>query len=666
MIKGHNFNAVRASHYPDVPWFYQLCDCMGLYVIDEADNESHGTAPLYFREDDYAERMRLAHVRIADNPDFIEAALDRVRSMVIRNRNRPCILVWSMGNECGYGVTFEKALRWTKETDPTRLTHYESAFYLSRDREFDVSDIDLFGRMYPAFSEVTEYLEHDPDKPLLLVEYCHAMGNSPGDFREYLELTEKYPALCGGFVWEWCDHAVYKGKAENGKDMYWYGGDHGELQHDANFCLDGLVYPDRKPHTGLLEYKNVHRPLRAVYDMEKQVLVVENHLDFLDPADQISAAWSLTLDGTEIAGGSLPLPSIPPHTEREIPLSFFVPDQGRCFLKVTYVLKEESASLPAGHDLGFDEIRIPNRKGLARKAAALLEERTGDGAVIIREEGHFLILEGERFTYRLDTLSGLFTSLRAGGMELLDRPMDFNLWRAPTDNDAAPADLWKWERLDHTATRAYGLTWRQTEGRAEIKIRQSVGAMSIQPVLRMENQITVFPDGRIRLDVQAARDPEIETLPRIGLRLFLPGSMKQAAWFGMGPRETYIDKHHAGYHGVFRSSVAELQEDYIRPQENGSHYDCDYVVVKSPELALTVGTGDPLQTFSFNASVYTQEELETKKHNYELEPCGSTVLCLDHKLAGIGSKSCGPDLSEKYRVCDDIFRFSFLLKPEEI
>ncbi len=639
---------------------------MGLYVIDEADNESHGTAPLYFREDDYAERMRLAHVRIADNPDFIEAALDRVRSMVIRNRNRPCILVWSMGNECGYGVTFEKALRWTKETDPTRLTHYESAFYLSRDREFDVSDIDLFGRMYPAFSEVTEYLEHDPDKPLLLVEYCHSMGNSPGDFREYLDLTKKYPALCGGFVWEWCDHAVYKGKAENGKDMYWYGGDHGELQHDANFCLDGLVYPDRKPHTGQLEYKNVHRPLRAVYDMEKQVLVVENHLDFLDPADQISAAWSLTLDGTEIAGGSLPLPSIPTHTEREIPLSFFVPDQGRCFLKVTYVLKEESASLPAGHDLGFDEIRIPNRKGLARKAAALLEERTGDGAVIIREEGHFLILEGERFTYRLDTLSGLFTSLRAGSMELLDRPMDFNLWRAPTDNDAAPADLWKWERLDHTATRAYGLTWRQTEGRAEIKIRQSVGAMSIQPVLRMENQITVFPDGRIRLDVQAARDPEIETLPRIGLRLFLPGSMKQAAWFGMGPRETYIDKHHAGYHGVFRSSVAELQEDYIRPQENGSHYDCDYVVVKSPELTLTVGTGDPLQTFSFNASIYTQEELETKKHNYELEPCGSTVLCLDHKLAGIGSKSCGPDLSEKYRVCDDIFRFSFLLKPEEI
>ena len=176
--------------------------------------------------------MRKAHVRIADNPVFIEPTLDRVRSMVIRNRNRPCILVWSMGNECGYGCTFEKALRWTKETDHSRLTHYESAFYLSRDREYDTSDIDLYGRMYPAFSEITDYLDNNPEKPLLLVEYCHSMGNSPGDFKEYLDLIEQYPALCGGFVWEWCDHAIFKGTAENGKAMYWYGGDHGELQHD--------------------------------------------------------------------------------------------------------------------------------------------------------------------------------------------------------------------------------------------------------------------------------------------------------------------------------------------------------------------------------------------------------------------------------------------------
>ena len=672
--------------------------------------------------------------------------------MVIRNRNRPSILVWSMGNVCGYGVSFERALRWTKETDPTRLTHYESAFYLSRDREFDVSDIDLFGRMYPAFSEVTDYLESSPDKPLLLVEYCHAMGNGPGDFKEYRDLTEAYPALCGGFVWEWCDHAIYKGKTSTGQDIYLYGGDHGELQHDANFCLDGLVYPDRRPHTGLLEYKNVHRPLRATYDPEREILTVENHLDFLDPAQKISASWALTHDGTLIAGGPLLLPSIAPHSTGEIPLSFFIPEKGRCFLKVTYVLKEAAGSLSAGHTLGFDEICIPTKENDTHRKAAMISEvsagRTAAGRgsggagpmgagqisagaslqsaprpLTVREEDHFLLLEGRSFTYRMDTLSGLFTSLVFEGVELLDKPestgcsdsdcisnsgipqgnasaahpdlyssvkpMDFNLWRAPTDNDAAPADLWRWERLDHTVTRAYEVTWSQSDNKVQINILQSIGAMSVQPILQMDNRVTVYADGRIRLDIKASKDREIQTLPRIGLRLFLPAGFRHVSYFGMGPGETYIDKHHSGYHDLFRSSVSALHEDYLRPQENGSHFDCDYVVLKGANtsgsrkpganmsdpkmtgsgkpgsvVSLAVASGYSGQTFSFNASAYTQEELERKKHNFELEPCGRTVLCLDHKLAGIGSKSCGPDLSEKYRVCEDTFDFSFVLAPE--
>lgn len=720
MIKAHNFNAVRASHYPNVPWFYQLCDAMGLYVIDEADNESHGTGPLYFREGDYSERMRKAHVRIADNPAFIEPTLDRVRSMVIRNRNRPSILVWSMGNECGYGCTFEKALRWTKETDPTRLTHYESAFYLSSDRYFDTSDIDLFGRMYPAFLEVTDYLDNNPEKPLLLVEYCHSMGNSPGDFKEYLDLTEKYPALCGGFVWEWCDHAVFKGYAENGKAMYWYGGDHGELQHDSNFCLDGLVYPDRTPHTGLLEYKNVHRPLRASYDIERQVLTIENHMDFTDPSCCISAAWSLTLDGKQIADkrplddklpqrsfggvqGAVPVPSIAPHGSAEIPLAFKVPDKGRCYLTVSYVLKEAAFGLPAGHELGFDEIRIPTKEPRAIKAASLLKihpaEICKEHTFEVKEDGHFFIFEGKctpnntspsdpcqsgeediesrtgirpaekTFTYKFDTLSGLFTSIKLGERELLDHPMDFNLWRAPTDNDAPLADLWKWERLDHTVTRAYEVSGAEQPetGAYTLTVRQSVAAMSVQPILQMYNKVTVFPDGRILLDVQASKDPEIETLPRIGIRLFLNGSMKQVSYCGMGPGETYIDKHHSGHHSCFKGTVLAFHEDYIRPQENGSHFDCDYVTIRGKGLSLTAACADadPDSTFSFNVSPYTARELETKRHNYELEPCGSTVLCIDHKLAGIGSRSCGPDLLPKYRVNADNYHFAIMLSPEE-
>ena len=464
MIKEYNFNAVRTSHYPNAPWFYQLCDALGLYVVDEADNESHGTEELYFQEEDYSERMRRAHVRIADNPAFTEPTLDRVRSMVIRNRNRPCILVWSMGNECGYGCTFESALRWTKQTDPTRLTHYESAFYMSRDREYDTSDIDLVGRMYPAYSEVTDYLENAPTKPLLLVEYCHAMGNSPGDFKEYLDLTEKYPTLCGGFVWEWCDHAVYSGMSASGKAMYLYGGDHGEMQHDGNFCLDGLVFPDRTPHTGLLEYKNVHRPLRASYDFDRQLLTVENHMDFTDPVGFIGAEWSVTADGQKIAGGILEgrepvdslreaasdnslklscLPSVKPHDSVDIPLSFAVPERGRCFLVIRYVVTEDAGGLSAGHELGFDEIRIPTAEPKAERAVRILAPPKSGSSVRVTGDGHFLVLRGENFTYRLDTLSGLFTSLVYGGCELFDRPMDFNLWRAPTDNDVPAADLWK-------------------------------------------------------------------------------------------------------------------------------------------------------------------------------------------------------------------------------
>ena len=698
MIKANNFNAVRASHYPNSPWFYQLCDELGLYVIDEADNESHGTGPLTFTEEDYTERMRKAHFRIADNPDFVEPTLDRIRSMVTRNRNRPSILVWSMGNECGYGRTFEEALRWTKENDPARLTTYESAFYASPVREFDVSNIDLFGRMYPGFDEVTDYLDNEPDKPLLLVEYCHSMGNGPGDFKEYLDLTEAYPALCGGFVWEWCDHAVYKGTAENGKAMYWYGGDHGELQHDGNFCLDGLVYPDRTPHTGLLEYKNVHRPLRASYDAGRQILTVENHMDFMDPDCKISAAWTLTLDGSQIAEGPLAIPSIAPHTCAEIPLAFTVPDKGRCFLTVTYVLKKEAFGLPAGHELGFDEIRIPTAEPRALKAAGLLagtdrvrpdadKMDAGAAGAQAAADPQQISPGGQGFTYQLDTLSGLFTSLKVHDRELLDRPIDFNVWRAPTDNDVHGVDLWKLERLDHTGTRAYEVTWKTalpadeaeqeagaeyvTENASkavEISIRQSVASMSNQPVLRMNNKVTVFPDGRILLDVQADKDPEYPDLPRIGLRLFLCGSMKKIRYFGMGPMETYIDKHRAGHHGYFKGTAASMQEDYIRPQESGSHYDCDFVTVKGKGLRLTAASADadPDTTFSFNASVYTQEELEGKRHNYELEPCGSTVLCIDHRMAGIGSHSCGPELLPKYRVAADTFRFSFMLKPEEM
>ena len=783
IIKEHNFNAVRASHYPDVPYFYQLCDMIGLYVIDEADNESHGTAPLYFNEDDYSQRMRLAHERIADNPDFVEPTLDRVKSMVLRNRNRPSILVWSMGNECGYGRTFEKALEWTRQTDPGRLTHYESAYYLPTDREYDCSNIDIFGRMYPSFEEIRDYLDHNPQKPLLLVEYCHAMGNGPGDFEDYHKLIEEYPALCGGFVWEFCDHSIYKGNIYHGPgchekpgyekpgyeqaghekagyekpgyekpgheeggcekekhqaagEIHLYGGDHGELQHDSNFCLDGLVYPDRRPHTGLLEYKNVYRPLRASYDAAFGWLTISNHMDFTDPADKISASYALILDGTRIAEGPLLLPSIPPRTSVTLDLPLKIPVRGRCFLHISYVLKYAQGILPAGHELGFDEIPIPVLDPRYVKKIMLLDqaakemtaaEETGEGAIscsaIAETAGSagctaaarktdsadctaaagktdsatrlaaaetaesagcramaqdpafchglslgqdlLIIVSGKNFHYSFDKRTGMPVSMIFMGEELLDRPVEFNFWRAPVDNDKPLVDLWRWERLDHTMTRAYEVTCQAGPACVEIRARQSACAMSVQPLVRMETAWKIGPGGALTLQVHADKDVHVLSLPRIGIRLFLKKWFNHAAYYGMGPMESYIDKHQAAWHGSFTASVNELHEPYIRPQENGSHYDCDYLALKGKGICLHTITADE-QTFSFNVSRFTQEELEYKAHDFELEPCGSTVLCIDHRMSGLGSASCGPALQKAYRIDQDHYSFSFMLVPEHL
>jgi beta-galactosidase len=515
------------------------------------------------------------------------------------------------------------------------------------------------------------------------------MGNGPGDFKEYRDLTEKYPRLCGGYVWEWCDHGIYKGVAENGKAMYWYGGDHGELQHDDNFCLDGLVYPDRTPHTGLLEFKNVHRPLRASYDPAEGMLTIGNYLDFLDLSPYVRADYSLTLDGEEIAHGSLSLPPVPPHGYAKVPLSLEIPEKGRCFLCVTYVLTNPLQGLPAGHELGFDDIEIRTSDQRNQTAVAMFpfayEETTASSSANaettasssanagsetasaslpeVTETGTDLVIEGSKFTYTLDTLSGRFTSLVKNGREILTKPVDFNLWRAPTDNDTPIMERWKFERLDHTVTRAYSVDWENTADAVVVRIRQSVAAMSVQPILRIEAICSIYPDGSIRMEIAAEKDREFLTLPRIGLRLFLDPALGEVTYYGIGPHESYIDKCRSGKHGIYHSSVADLHEDYIRPQENGSHTGCDYVRLEGDGLAFTAATGDE-NTFSFNASVYTQEELETKRHNYELTPCGSTVLCIDHKMAGIGSKSGGPDLSKEYRVDADTYHFSFLLRPE--
>ena len=659
LMKQHNINAIRTSHYPNAPVFYQLCDQYGFYVVDESDNESHGTNELMQKNHDWESYMEIWSKPIADNPEFGEAILDRTQRLVHRDKNRPCVLIWSMGNEGGYGCNFEAALKWTKEEDPSRLTHYEAARYVPKARKSDYSHLDLYSRMYPSDFEMNEYLGSNPDKPLILCEYAHAMGNGPGDLEDYFRMFEAHDLMCGGFVWEWCDHAVYKGVAENGKPMYFYGGDHGEVQHDGNFCMDGLVYPDRRPHTGLLELKNVQRPARIVaVDQESGKVTLKNHLDFRNLADYLTARYEIRRDGVMVASGEVEIPAIAPHETGEIAIPMAVPETGTCFLKLCYYLKSATELLTAEYPLGFDERKLSNSD--SRNQTALTLHRNSTGALQVAETQRQLTISGGEISYTYNKLTGMWESLEHQGKALLERPMELNIWRAPTDNDRYIKSLWLRSCYDRAYTRAYETKWEAVGDSIRIHTTLSLSAMTLQRILSGEITWTVNPAGEITMALDMAMDPEFTMLPRLGIRMFLPRQMEKVTYCGLGPMENYPDKCRAASHGQYETTVSDLHEDYLMPQENGAHGDCDYVILEGGNARLAV-TGE--KGFSFNASHYTQEELTEKQHSYELEECGSTVLCIDYAHTGIGSNSCGPGLREKYQLIGERFAFQLWLIP---
>ena len=661
LMKQHNFNAIRSSHYPNAPFFYEMCDKYGFMVIDEADIEAHGPFMIYRKEDTDYNRFKRWNEMIADDPAWEEAIVDRVKLMVERDKNRFCIVMWSMGNESAYGCNFEKALEWTKNFDPDRITQYESARYRNYDETYDYSNLDVYSRMYPALSEIQEYLDKDGSKPFLLVEYCHSMGNGPGDFEDYFQMIQDNDKMCGGFVWEWCDHAIAHGTAENGKTIYAYGGDHGEEIHDGNFCIDGLVYPDRTVHTGLLEYKNVYRPARVIsYDKENGELVLHNYMDFDDLKDYVKISYELTQDGLVISKGKLPEVSAAPHSEGKINLKINVPESGKCYLKFIYHLKKELPLLDEDHILGFDEIEVSKDGAKCKLAEKWLQKTAVDSELQVNENDTQIHIKGREFAYTIDKRTALFTEMKFAGREYLNHPMELNIWRAPTDNDMYIKYEWKKAHYDKAYTRAY--TTEVVQGKHGVKITShtSVVAETVQKILDVTITWKIEAAGKIDADIAVTKDDEFPDLPRFGVRMFLDKKLSAVRYFGMGPQESYCDKHQAASHGLYRADVGDLHEDYIRPQENGSHYDCEYVELNNSRYGIVASAE---KAFSFNASYYTQEELEKKTHNYELAESDSVVLCVDYALNGIGSNSCGPVVLDQYRFNDVLFRFQFTLVP---
>ena len=661
LMKQHNFNAIRSSHYPNAPFFYEMCDKYGFMVIDEADIEAHGPFMIYRKEDTDYNRFKRWNEKIADDPVWEEAIVDRVKLMVERDKNRFCIVMWSMGNESAYGCNFEKALEWTKNFDPDRITQYESARYRNYDETYDYSNLDVYSRMYPALSEIQEYLDKDGSKPFLLVEYCHSMGNGPGDFEDYFQMIQDNDKMCGGFVWEWCDHAIAHGTAENGKTIYAYGGDHGEEIHDGNFCMDGLVYPDRTVHTGLLEYKNVYRPARVIsYNKESGELVLHNYMDFDDLKDYVKISYELTQDGLAISKGILPEFSVAPHGEGKTNLKINVPENGKCYLKLIYHLKKELPLLDEDHILGFDEIEVSKEDTKCKLAEKWIPETVVDSELQVNENDTQIHIKGREFAYTIDKRTALFTEMKFAGREYLNHPMELNIWRAPTDNDMYIKSEWKKAHYDKAYTRAY--TTEVVQGKHGVKITShaSVVAETVQKILDVTITWKIEAAGKIDADIAVTKDDEFPDLPRFGVRMFLDKKLSAVRYFGMGPQESYCDKHQAASHGLYRADVGDLHEDYIRPQENGSHYDCEYVELNNSRYGIVASAE---KAFSFNASYYTQEELEKKTHNYELIESDSVVFCVDYALNGIGSNSCGPVVLEQYRFDDVLFRFQFTLIP---
>lgn len=632
LMKRHNINAIRTSHYPNAPQFYQLCDEYGFYVIDEADLEMHGCVEVY---NDFAWTKGYDGIALlASDEGFRDAIVQRSELMYRRDKNRPCVVMWSLGNESGYGTDLRAAAQFLKNADDTRLVHYESTHKLD-DTPDDV--IDLVSEMYTSLPDIEKFLQREDEKrPFILCEYCHAMGNGPGDLEDYHNIFHSNERLCGGFVWEWCDHAMILGHTEDGKVKYGYGGDFGERHNDGNFCMDGLVYPDRTPHTGLLEVKQVYRPVRVSTDGNGFIL--RNLLCFADAGDILDGRFEITQDGAVLAEGAFDV-SIPPMSEQRVS----IPEAAQKFDKETYIrfiftAREDTKWCEKGYEVCFDQLCLREYSAPQQTAA--------DGVVGFTDSPFSVKITAGGTEYRFNKRIAAFDSICCGGTELLDAPIQFNFFRAPTDNDTMRGD-WYRAHLHDPIVKVYSTDVSRCDGGVKIAVKQSLGWSIHQPIAHINAVYYISPDGKLSADCDVKMSEKIILLPRFGIRLFVPKSFDHVEYYGYGPNESYIDKHRSSYMGNFSARISELHEDYIRPQENSSHWGCRHMTLCGDGVKVQFTAGD---CFSFNASEYTQEELSGKRHNFELEKAPYNIICVDSMMAGVGSNSCGPQLMEKYRL----------------
>lgn len=648
LMKQFNINAVRTSHYPNDPYWLDLCDRYGLYVIDEANIESHA----YARE-------------LCRDPRYTLAFVERVRNMVERDKNHPCVIAWSLGNESGYGPNHDAAAGWVRAVDPSRPLHYEGAIsgWGGEGWQGGRRASDLVCPMYPQIADIVRWAEQPTDdpRPMILCEYSHAMGNSNGSLADYWAAFERYPALQGGFIWEWIDHGIRQIDAA-GRTFWAYGGDFGDVPNDANFCADGLVWPDRSPHPAMYELQHLIQPVGVtLVDPDTATIRITSKQDFV-ALSWLRGSWELTVDGLPVAAGELPDLEIAPGQSLECTLDLPRATPGERLLTLRFGQRDATLWAEAGHLVGWAQLALP-----ALPAQPVVPPSLGP--VEAREDTEQITLRAGAVSAVFSTERGTLTLFGSAQTNPILRGPLLNVWRAATDNDGIklwsgqehkPLGRWLGLGLDQLRHRLQAIRLVEGAHGPAVEIVHAASGREQWDDFRHTQRYTLLPSGQLRVDHQLQLGDGITDLPRVGLSLLLRPGLERLAWFGRGPWENYADRKTAALVGLYRSTVAAQYVPYIMPQEHGHHTDVRWLTLHDERGSGLRVSGAP--TLEFSASHLSAADLFDARHTHELRPRAETLLHLDHAQRGLGTGSCGPDTLEQYRLLATEYCWSVTLQ----
>ncbi len=659
LMKQFNFNAVRTAHYPNDPHFYDLCDEFGLYVIDEANIESHA----FLRS--------LCH-----DPRYTQAFVDRGMRMVRRDKNHACIIAWSLGNESGYGPSHDAMAGYIRAYDPSRPIHYEGALEWNWYKDHPATD--LICPMYPSVEEIVRWAKSGHgDRPLIMCEYAHAMGNSSGNLAEYWDAIKRYPGLQGGFIWDWIDQGLLE-HDDAGRPWFAYGGDFGDTPHDANFCINGMLFPDRTPHPAMYEMKKLAEPLRVeAVDAARGRFRVVSELDFVD-ARWLAGRFEVSVDGRAVQRGRLPALRIAPGGHLDVSLSLLERDAlPGAEAHITFHFEARSALpfAPKGHPVAWTQLPLPpgkRRAAGARKPARARKKASVDA----REANGALHVVAGVLEARFDAEAGRLEAIEHAGRALFVEAPRLNVWRAPVDNDGVKAwsnhdgralGRWlAWDLPNGTPSSSPATLKRHRDGGVSVVLQDRLEVRAqddaAKPAAIVHRHTYRFtPDGALFVDNVFDVDEALADLPRIGVRCALAAGFEDIEWFGRGPHESYWDRKAGARLGLFRSTVAEQYVPYVVPQEHGNKTDVRWFCVREPDGAGLLFTAS--RPIEFSASHFSAPDLYAAKHTLDLVQRAETLLTLDVHQRGLGGASCGPDTLETYRLRAGRHRLGFSVEP---